>query len=206
MIDESTFTAPRVDCPHPERWTCPDEQATEVEVSELVAALVTALQPDVVIETGTYLGHTARRIGEALVRNGQGRLVTMEPDADRHAAAVFRVGDDLPVDVLQRESLSVSCEEIRSLAPGHVGLAWFDSLLELRVAEFEHFSALFDERTIVGFHDAGAHHGDWSDEVRRHPRLATIDLPTPRGCIIARVRRPANARARAAHPSSRQLG
>jgi predicted O-methyltransferase YrrM len=186
-VEESTFTAAREDCPHPERWSSYDEQATELEVIDLAAALVRALQPDVVIETGTYHGHMALRLGMALAMNGQGCLVTMEPDPERHARAVSTVGDDLPVHVLQRESLSVSCDEIRAITSGHVGFAWFDSLFELRAREFEHFLPLLDARTIVGFHDAGPQHGDWSNELRNHPRLAVIDLPTPRGCLLGQV-------------------
>jgi len=186
MYSEASFTRPRPDCPHPERWTALDPQATEVEVIVLVAALIGALQPDVVIETGTYTGAMAHTIGEQLRHNGQGRLVTMEPDVDRSRAAV-ELCAGLPVTVLTRPSLDVSPDEIRSLAPGHVGFAWFDSLTELRAAEFDHFLELFDARTVVGFHDAGPHHGPWSNRVRTHPRLRTIDLPTPRGCILAQV-------------------
>lgn len=187
FVSEASLTLARPDCPHPERWSARDGQATETEVIGLAAALVRALQPDVVLETGTYHGYMAAELGRALRGNGQGQLITMEPDPDRHARAVEYIGDGLPVHVLRRESLSVSCDEIRMLAVGHVGFVWFDSLFELRVQEFDHFLPLFDSRTVVAFHDAGPHHGEWSDAVRNHPRLRCIDLPTPRGCILARV-------------------
>ena len=183
---EGTLTRARRDCPHPERWTAHDPQSTEIEVIALVAALVGALQPDAVIETGTYVGHMAHAIGSALAANGQGHLVTMETNADLYLEARQRCAD-LPVSCLNRGSLDVSCDEITMLAPGHVGFAWFDSLTPLRAHEFEHFLPLFDERTIVGFHDTAPHFGGWSERVRQHARLATIDLPTPRGCILARV-------------------
>lgn len=183
---ESEFTQPRPDCPHPERWHAYDDQSTEVEVIQLAAALVRALQPDVVLETGTHRGFMAEAIGMALHQNGQGTLITMEPDPELHAVASQRCAA-WPVRVLQRESLAVHPDVIRTLAPGHVGFAWFDSLLDLRAAELEHFSPLFDSRTIVGFHDAGPHHGEWSNELRNHPRLRSLDLPTPRGCLLAQV-------------------
>jgi len=184
---EASYTRPRPDCPHPERWHAVDEQASEVEVIRLVQTLVHALQPDAVIETGTYTGHMAYAIGQALVLNGQGKLVTMEPDPARHAESVERT-NGLPVECLRRGSLTVSCDEITMLAPGHVGFAWFDSLIDLRLREFEHFADLFDDRTIVGFHDTGPHFGNWSQAIREHPRLTAIHLPTPRGVLLAQFR------------------
>ncbi len=55
-ILESTFTPPDPDCPRPDWWHARDAQATEDEVIELVAGFVRALQPELVLETGTYLG------------------------------------------------------------------------------------------------------------------------------------------------------
>lgn len=188
MPSEDTYTRARPDCPHPERWSAYDEQATEWEVIDLVAALVGALQPDIVLETGTYNGWMAQRIGTSLAANGQGRLVTIETDADRHAHAV-ELCAGLPVDCVHGSSLDVTPEQVRAIAGnGHVGFVWLDSLVQLRVREFEHFGELFDTRTIVGIHDTAPHHGPWSQEVRSHPRLRSIDLPTPRGAILAQVR------------------
>jgi hypothetical protein len=185
---ESNYTKPRPHCPHPERWHAYDCDATEAEVVELVAAFVRALQPDVVIETGTHLGYMAQAIGEALQRNGQGVLLTMEPDPARCDVSQRRC-EGLPVVVLQRESLSITHDEVRDLTGGGtVGFAWFDSLVPLRVSEFEHFRPLMDERTVVGFHDTAPQHGRWSHTVRTHPGLSVFDLPTPRGCLLGRVK------------------
>jgi hypothetical protein len=60
---EARFTPPRPDCPHPEWWTSTDDDSTECEVTALVAAFVVALQPELVIETGTAFGQTAEAIG-----------------------------------------------------------------------------------------------------------------------------------------------
>lgn len=78
MLPESLFSPPWESCPHPERWHAHDGMATEVEVLELVAAFVRATQPDLVVETGTHRGFGAEAIGEALLRNEHGHLITLE--------------------------------------------------------------------------------------------------------------------------------
>ncbi|MEY2957704.1 MAG: hypothetical protein RLZZ01_272 [Actinomycetota bacterium] len=178
-LSEARFTAPRPDCPHPERWHSDDSDATEHEVSEFVHGLVRALQPDTCLETGTHLGHTARAIGAALLANGQGTLHTFEPNLEKVKAARVEC-EGLPVTVHPVESMT-------SWVDGPIDFAWFDSLLHLRVKEFEYYLPWMHSRTVVGFHDAGPHHGPWSHAAREHPRLRAFDLPTPRGCLIGRV-------------------
>jgi hypothetical protein len=172
---EDRFTDPREDCPHPERWTSTDGQSTEMEVVELVAGFVRALQPDFVLETGTAYGISAEAIGKALARNGHGRLVTLEVDRERvrlARAATRR----LPVEVLQVASLDY--------LPGDwIDFAWFDSLVKLRAPEFRRFLPYMHAGTIVGFHDSGPHYHLRSrlDALVEEGLLRTIDLPTPRG-------------------------
>jgi hypothetical protein len=178
---ERRFTAPRVDCPHPERWHSTDDQSTELEVSELVAALVTATQPDFVIETGTAYGQTAELIGRALKRNGQGRLVTLEVDPERASSAAKRC-QGLPVEVVQASSLEYT-------PPRAVDLAWFDSLCDLRPAEFRRWLPYMHDRTVVGFHDTGPQHPvrKLLQPLEAEGLIAPLYLPTPRGVCFTRV-------------------
>lgn len=181
-LSEARFTRPSVTCPHPEYWHSTDDDSTEIEVTALVAAFITALQPELVVETGTAWGQTAQAIGRALKANGHGRLVTLEPDAERVAFARDRC-TDLPVEVRQEASLDYTPN-------GPVDFAWFDSLLDLRHQEFMHFLPHLSYRAVVGFHDTGPQH-----PVRRHlERLVAHELlpepmwlPTPRGACFARV-------------------
>ena len=124
-LSEARWTAPRPDCPHPERWHSTDDDSTEIEVSDLVAAFVGALQPDLVIETGAAFGQTTAAIGSTLASSGYGgRIISCEPDPDRFDKARERcVG--LPVTILPVTSL----EMIAALTED-VGFAWFDSLME----------------------------------------------------------------------------
>jgi predicted O-methyltransferase YrrM len=178
---ESTWTAPRPDCPYPERWNATDEDSTEVEVSEFVGALVRALQPDLVLETGTAWGQTALHIGHALVQNGQGKLITLEVDPERVSASRRRTAL-LPVEVREEPSLDYT--------PARwIDFAWFDSLFELRAPEFLHYSPWLRPGTIVGFHDTGPHHPlrPQLDDLADQGRLRLIYLPTPRGVGLAQV-------------------
>lgn len=178
---ESRWTAPRPECPNPEHWHAPDAYATETEVTELVAAMVRALQPEFCIETGTHTGDTTEAIGRALERNGHGRLVSLETDIDKADAARKRC-KGLPVIVLGYSSLAYT-------PPSPVDFAWFDSDCAIRPAEFERYLPHMHDRTVVGFHDTGPQH-----PVRgllaplEHRRvIEPLYLPTPRGVMFARV-------------------
>lgn len=179
VVPESQWTAPRTDCPHPERWSSADPQSTEIEVSELVAAFVRALQPDYVVETGTCIGQTAWIIGTALRENGQGRLDTLETDPDRVAAA-RECCAGLPVNVVHSSSLKFTPAE-------PIGFAWLDSRMDLRVQEFERFRPHILPGGIVGFHDTSPHQGEWGRDVECLPGTRAIRLRTPRGVTFVEV-------------------
>ena len=84
LLPESRYIGPTEVCPRPERWhSRPDGQSTEIEVSELIGGLVRGLQPDTVVETGSYSGQTTEIILRALDENEHGTLVTCEVDVER---------------------------------------------------------------------------------------------------------------------------
>ena len=180
---ESDWTKPNEWCPHPDRWHSTDPQSTELEVSDLAGALVGALQPDYVIETGTCLGQTAACIAMALKRNGRGHLDTLEPDPARAEFARGRVSafmEDPPMTVHEVKSLDFT-------PTARIDFAWLDSRMELRVPEFERYRPWMDPGTIVGFHDTAPHHGGWADELHSLPGTRAIMLRTPRGVTFLEV-------------------
>lgn len=182
---EARFTSPNFDCPHPGYWTSTDDDSTEIEVTRLVAAFVTALQPELVIETGTAWGQTAEAIGMALRDNGHGRLVTLEPDGNRAFYSRTRCSG-LPVEVLEVASLD-------HVPDAPVDFAWFDSLCELRPREFIRYLPYFSGRAVVGFHDTGPQHpvrGLLEALVSDGMLSPPLYLPTPRGVCFARVEGP----------------
>lgn len=179
IVAESTWTAPRPDCPHPEWWSSTDAQSTELEVSELVAAFVRALQPEYVVETGTCHGQTAHFIGLALLANGHGRLDTIETDQDRASASWSRCAG-LPVTVKCMSSLDFTPVEM-------IGAAWLDSETHLRIPEFELYRSWLLPGAIVGFHDTAEQHGPWGRLVEALPGTRPIRLRTPRGVTFVEV-------------------
>ena len=179
---EAEFTSPRADCPHPERWHSRDIQSAEVEVTTLVSALVRAMQPDLVVETGTAYGQTARAIGKALQKNGHGELHTMDtnPALARRAE---RLCARLPVVVTCESSLDF-------VPPAPVDFAWFDSLIDLRIQEFRRYLPHMHSGTVVGFHDVGPQHPGLAEGIRQladEGCLVPLFLPTPRGVCLAQV-------------------
>ena len=170
-------TAPHPGCPHPEWWHAHDGMATEIEVLELVGAFVRALQPDLVIETGTHRGFGALAIGQALALNGHGTLITTEIDQALHAEATARTAG-LPVTCLLQSSFDYTPTQ-------PIDFAWFDSETNLRVAEFNHYLPHMHNRTIVGFHDTAPHHG-YRPQLDAYP-IAWLDLPTPRGVTFGKA-------------------
>jgi hypothetical protein len=183
---ESRYTAASEACPHPERWSSSDWDSTEREVTELVAAFVTALQPDVVVETGSAFGQTAYAIGTALsFMDHPAVLHTIEPSAERYLV-VEQLCADLPVEV--HETTSLEWEPV-----DNIGFAWLDSLIDLRVPEFLHLYPHFAPGAIVGFHDTAPHHGkalwDGIMGLLHRGMLLPIRLPTPRGVVFGEVLR-----------------
>lgn len=183
MRQESSFTRPSEFCPHPERWHANDEQATEIEVSEMIAGLVRALQPDFCLETGTYDGQTTEAIGQALLKNGQGYLVSCEVNMPAVRAAKRRC-QGLPVTIYNVSSHVYT-------PPQPIDFALFDSDIR-RADEFRRYSEWMHERTVVVFHDTAPHHvaiRTGVEELEGEGFIVAVTLPTPRGVTIATVAR-----------------
>lgn len=196
---EIRFTKPTPRCPNPERWHATDDQSTELEVTNLIAAFIHALQPDYVLETGSFIGQTSRMIGQALELNGQGHLHSIELNPE--AARVARLNTEgLPITIHEMSSMDFTPTYPLDAEDTHIGFAWFDSLVTLRRAEFERFYPYMQPGTICGFHDTAPHHGNWSRFLDSGTpegyaflgtgvasRLRTIHLPTPRGVTFLEV-------------------
>src|ERR1017187_5349617 len=81
------YHRPTPECPHPERWSMFDSMTAEVEVLEFLRTLVTTTKPNLVVETGTFMGVSTLWIAEALRLNGFGRIVSCEYDPKVFEAA-----------------------------------------------------------------------------------------------------------------------
>ena len=79
------------ECPHPEQWSMYDSMTAEVEVLEFLATLVTTVKPNLIVETGAFLGASSIWMARGLKRNGFGRIVSCEFDPQVFAAAQQRI-------------------------------------------------------------------------------------------------------------------
>jgi hypothetical protein len=173
-------------CPHPQRWHSDNDDASEHEVSALAAAFVTALQPDVVVETGSHTGQTARAIGEALAANGQGMLYTVE--TERAFVSEARANcEGLPVTVIHGDSVAwLTSGE----APDGVGFAWVDGLWENRIPDIEALYPLFAPGAICGIHDTGPQFPWMAAQLAplaAAGKIRLLNLRTPRGVTFAQI-------------------
>ncbi len=182
----------RAECPEPGRWTAPDEWASESEVSIFMGELVRLIKPDFVVETGTYLGFTAERIGWALGDLGRGRLVSLEVSPERVKQAQAQVGDagSFPVDVRLENSLTYEPD-----AP--IDLLFVDSGFSDRMKEVRRFARWASPRCVVVCHDPAvpasypgvpAFVQDMQDVVAEGVVHPWFYLPTPRGLALTRYR------------------
>ena len=170
----------RVECPEVGRWSAPDLQASEAETSRCLASLVDLLKPDLVVETGAYLGHTSQAIGQALVLVGRGRLVTLERHPERAAEARARTAG-LPVTVETADSTAWE-------PPGPIDLLFLDTELGTRPQEIARFAPWASPRCVLVVHDTQdpALRGALDGLAREGVTTPWVYLPTPRGIGLSR--------------------
>lgn len=176
------------ECAHPERWSMIDSMTAEVEVLELLATLVTTLKPELVVETGSFLGVSTEWIARGLERNGRGRVISCEFDPVVYARAKERLaGSPLLqwIDLRNESSLEMPVE-------GTIDLLFSDSDPELREAEVRRFLPQMNPNGLIVIHDASSHLKTVREaalKMEREGLLSILLLPTPRGLVLAQARR-----------------
>ncbi len=179
---ESEIQQASADCGgDPSWWHALDEPTTEIEVSEFIGALARCLQPETCVETGSYYGQTSRAIGEALRRNGHGKLYALEihppyAEATRHVCRGF------PVEV-------VECDARQWIPPVYIDFAFIDTGAPAdRDQDILHLLPHLSPHAVLAVHDSGTVGG-------LRPKLLDLEargivklllLPTPRGVALLR--------------------
>lgn len=185
MRSEAEFSPATAWCPNPGWWSADDDQATEREVTELVAAFVRALQPELVVETGSYTGQTSEAIAQALVWNCHGHLVTVEIDPER-AQQVSDALAGMPATVICAAAGDVLASWLRDSGVP-VGFAWLDSGPKSRRGELASLLPYLDDGAVIGVHDTRP--GRPIAGVLDRDAFDVLTLRTPRGVSFAQVRR-----------------
>jgi predicted O-methyltransferase YrrM len=181
------YHRPTPECPHPERWSMYDSMTAEVEVLEFLRALVTTIKPNLVVETGTFLGVSTLWIAEALRMNGFGRIVSCEYDPQVFAAAKEKIDAsefrDL-IDLRNESSLEMKVD-------GTIDLFFSDSDMPIREQEVRRYLPQISPFGLILMHDASSHLKQVRDaalKLEGDGLISVVLLPTPRGLVVAQKR------------------
>jgi predicted O-methyltransferase YrrM len=181
------YHRPTPECPHPERWSMYDSMTAEVEVLEFLRTLVTTIKPELVVETGTFLGVSTLLIAEALHLNGFGRIVSCEFDPQVFAAAKEKIEASEfrdRIDLRNESSLEMKID-------GTIDLFFSDSDMPIREQEVRRYLPQISPFGLILMHDASSHLKQVRDaalKLEREGLISVVLLPTPRGLVVAQKR------------------
>lgn len=175
------------ECPEPKRWHMYDSMTAEAEVLEFLRTLVTTTKPELIVETGAFMGASTVWMAEGLKANGFGRIISCELDPVVFAKAQERVaasGLSEWIDLRMRSSLEM-------MVDGRIDLLFGDSDMPVREAEVRRFLPQLNPYGLVLLHDASSHLQVVREAAQRleaEGLLSCVYLPTPRGLVVAQKR------------------
>ena len=181
------WTPPTPECPHPERWEMMDPMTAEVEVLQFLKTLVKTVKPELIVETGTFMGVSTVWMAEGLKENGVGRIVTIEYDPKAFAKAKQRIdGSGLGKWIEYRNESSLEAK-----IAGRIDLLFSDSDLKIRESEVRHFLPQINPNGLILMHDASSHFQVVREAALRMEKeglISVVLMPTPRGLVVAQKR------------------
>jgi len=184
---QEEYVPPTPECPHPELWHMVDSQTSELEVVEFLKSIVTTVKPQLVVETGTFIGYSAVKIAEGLKANGFGRLITIEYDPAIFAKAKERIdASGLGKWIEYRNESSLESE-----IDGTIDILFSDSHLTIREDEIRRFLPQVNAHGLILIHDASSHFRVVREAALRLEQeglISVVLLPTPRGLVVAQKR------------------
>ena len=175
------------ECNRPERWHMYDSMTAEVEVLEFLRTLVTTLKPELIVETGSFLGVSTLWMAEGLRANGFGKIISCEFDPVVFAKAREKVdasGLASYVELRNESSLAMEID-------GTIDIFFSDSDMPVRAAEVRRFLPQIRPTGVILMHDASSHLGivrQAAMQLEADGLLSCVFLPTPRGLVLAQKR------------------
>ncbi len=171
-------------CQHPDRFHLPATdraQATEIEVSVLVASFFAGQRPTHILETGTHAGDTTQILCNY---NAHATIHSIESNREWHDTLRNALGDHWP-------NLNLIHGDALKWTPGYgikFGAAFFDATVEHRAEEYRHFRPHLEPNALVAFHDTSTYHptGHHVRELVKLGLIEGINIETPRGVFIGR--------------------
>jgi predicted O-methyltransferase YrrM len=175
------------ECPHPERWHMVDSMTAEAEVLEFLRTLVTTIKPELVVETGSFLGVSTLWIAEGLKANGFGKIISCEFDPVVFASAQEKIAASGLAEWIELRNES----SLEMKVAGQIDLFFSDSDMPIRSAEVKRFLPQINPYGVILIHDASSHLKtvrDAAHALEADGLLSCVFLPTPRGLVIAQKR------------------
>jgi predicted O-methyltransferase YrrM len=175
------------ECPHPERWSMYDSMTAEAEVLEFLRTLITTVKPELVVETGAFLGVSTLWIAEGLKRNGFGKIISCELDPVVFAKAQEKIaasGLSEWIELRNESSLEMKVD-------GQIDILFSDSDMPIREPEVKRFLPQINPQGLVVLHDPSSHLKVVREAALRMESeglLSVVLLPTPRGLVVAQKR------------------
>ncbi len=164
-----------------------DSMTAEVEVLEFLQCLVTTVKPQLVVETGTFVGVSTLWIAEGLKQNALGWVITCESDREAFAKAKERIeASDLAAWIECRNESS-----LKTQIKGTIDILFTDSDVPLREQEVRHFLPQISPYGLILMHDASSHMKTVREAALRLEQkglISVVLLPTPRGLVVAQKR------------------
>lgn len=175
------------ECPNPQRWSMYDSMTAEAEVLEFLRTLVTTVKPELVVETGSFLGVSTLWIAEGLRLNGFGKVISCEYDPVVFAKAAEKVAASGLADWIELRNES----SLEMKVEGTIDLLFSDSDMPIRTQEVARFLPQINPYGLILMHDASSHLKMVRDAALKMDAdglLSVVLLPTPRGLVVAQKR------------------
>ena len=175
------------ECPNPQRWSMYDSMTAEAEVLEFLRTLVTTVKPELVVETGSFLGVSTLWIAEGLRLNGFGKVISCEYDPVVFAKAAEKVAASGLADWIELRNES----SLEMKVEGTIDLLFSDSDMPIRTQEVARFLPQINPYGLILMHDASSLLKTVRDAALKMDAdglLSVVLLPTPRGLVVAQKR------------------
>jgi len=164
-----------------------DSMTAEAEVLEFLRSLITTVKPELVVETGAFLGASTLWIAEGLKQNGFGKIISCELDPVVFAKAQEKIassGLSEWIELRNESSLEMKVD-------GTIDLLFSDSDMPIREPEVKRFLPQMNPQGLILMHDASSHLKvvrEAALKMEAEGLLSVILLPTPRGLVMAQKR------------------
>lgn len=175
------------ECPHPERWHMYDSMTAEAEVLEFLRTMVTTLKPELIVETGSFLGVSTLWMAEGMRSNGFGKIISCEFDPvvfEKAKEKIAASGLAEFIELRNESSLEMKVE-------GTIDILFSDSDMPIRAAEVKRYLPQIRSTGLILMHDASSHLKvvrDAAFALEAEGLVSCIFLPTPRGLVLAQKR------------------